>query len=168
MNCPSCNSELRQRQEPDGSLSIFCAACGWGTGPELADSVERPSLLLILGLWGLSAVVILGPYFALRFGVPEFLDVGPKALDEGADSFVTLLNANYWWVIMVYVFLCGVFSPTYDSNNVGLFGGLMDNPFSFRDDWERQKRAWAFALLPGKAPWAAVRLTYRFIVPGRG
>jgi hypothetical protein len=170
LNCPSCGKPTQQDRAPDGSASIFCPQCGWGrddgSAQETGDS-DKPPIWAVGAMWALAALVCFGPYVALRLGIPALLDIGPQAFDDATDRLMAILNVHYWWVMAIYVFLCGVFSPTYDPDKVGLFGGLVDNPLSWEDDFERQKRAWAFFLLPGKSVWMACILTRRLIAPPR-
>ena len=51
------------------------------------------------------------------------------------------------------------FTPSYDPNNMGLWGTYIDNPFSWEDDWNRGMQTLAVILLPGKAAGAAVGAT---------
>lgn len=169
MECPNCTAPVAQAEEPDGSLNIYCPSCGWGADssgpPEPAAPPTRPSAWLVLGLWLLSAVVVLGPYFGLRFGVPYMLDVGTNAFDEATSRFIAVLNVHYWWVIALYIFLSGVFTPNVRREDMGWFGGWVDNPFSWEDDWERQKFGFAVMFAPGKTVWAAAIMTYRLLAP---
>jgi len=167
MNCPSCNKPTTQEQAADGALSTFCSYCGWGNGARNTFSSEppppeKPSLVFIGLLWLVAVVVVIGPYFGLLYGIPELMNVGPEAFDDAAERMIDLVKRNYWWVMGVYLFLALMLSPEPDSRNLGFFGGLADNPFSFEDDWERQKLVFALVLMPGKAVWAAFGMTWRF------
>lgn len=164
MECPACGRPVQQHKLPDGSIDFSCGSCGWGQGPpppEWQDEPARPSLGRLGLYWVLAVLVVLGPYLALRIGVPMLLDTGVQAFAEASDRFVGALNVHYWWVAAAYVFLSAAFSPTYDHDKLGWFGGYIDNPFSWQDDWERQKRTWAAILLPGKVVVAAITLTWK-------
>ena len=168
MECPACNKPVTQAPAPDGGVNIFCSHCGWGTRPSAAagpSKPARPPIWQLLLLWPTAVAIVIGPYFALMFGIPALMDVGVAEIDNASDRILTLIRYNYWWVIAVYVFISVVFTPTYDPEATGFFGGFMDNPFSFRDDWERQKRTWFFLLLPGKTVWAAFVVTKQFLLP---
>lgn len=99
-------------------------------------------------------MIIVGPYLLLMFEIPALMHVGPAAFDDASDRILALVRHNYWWVLAVYLVISVLFTPTYDSGEVGFFGGFMDNPLSLHDDWERQNRAWFLLLLPGKTVWA--------------
>ncbi len=167
MDCPACAQPVKQHQGPDGGIAFSCPQCGWGTNAEAKvqhdSDTPRPSIGLVIGLWPLAWLIVLGPYLALRFGIPAFADTGVTAFEDASARIVGLLDIHYWWIFAIYLFLAAVFTPTYDSDKTGWFGGYIDNPFSFEDDWERQKRAWFFMLLPGKTVLAAFVMTYRFI-----
>lgn len=165
MDCPSCAQRIEPKRLPDGSSDYSCPKCGWGRGPARQASnnePERPSAGRVAGLLLLAIVVVVGPYVALRVGIPIAFDNGSQAFADASDRLIGLINIHYWWIAALYIFLAAVFSPTYDRDNIGWFGGLVDNPFSFQDDWERQKRAWAFMLLPGKIVITAAAITWRF------
>lgn len=167
MDCPACGKPVAHRTEADGSLNVVCQHCGWGEGDfgEIPVASSRPAIWKVGLLWVGAVAVIIGPYFALRFGVPYMLDVGVEGLDDAASRFISGLNIHYWWVMAAYIFLANVFNPTYDRSKLGWFGGYLDNPFSWEDDIERQKRGLAFILLPGKTVGAAVIFTWRLVFP---
>lgn len=167
MECPACNKPVTQSPAPDGGVNIYCSHCGWGAMPsESARSKpQRPPIWQVLLLWVAAIVIVVGPYLGLMYGIPELLDVGPEAFDDASGRLVTLVRYNYWWVMGAYILISVVFTPTYDRENIGFFGGFMDNPFSLQDDWERQKRTWQFLLLPGKTVWAAFVATKLFLFP---
>lgn len=164
MECPNCNAPVTQREAEDGSLTIFCSDCGWGTDADAGEpepAAQRPAVRNVALLWILAIAIFVGPYIALRLGIPHMLDIGPEVFDDAAGRLIANLNVHYWWVMAAYVFLAAVFTPTYDRDKVGLFGGFVDNPFSFEDDYHRHMRALAFFLLPGKVVAAALISTWR-------
>ena len=163
MECPVCNQPVQQNESPDGELRLWCAACGWGAG-DVGDADEVPgeptALWKLLLLWVAAAIVVVGPYFALRYGLPSLFDIGLRGADEAYAKYLAALNGWYGIIMAFYLAAAGLFTPTYDPNNVGWFGGMVDNPFSYQDDFERTKRTVLFLLLPGKLFWAAVKLTW--------
>ena len=164
MDCPLCNRPVEQTETPDGELRLWCSACGWGTAESTAAGGEQevapaPAWKLAL-LWCAAVLVVTGPYVLLRFGLPSLFDVGLSGADAAHAKYLAALNGWYGIVMAFYLAAAGLFTPTYDPNNVGLFGGMVDNPFSLQDDWERTKRTWLFLLLPGKIFWAAVKLSW--------
>lgn len=169
MNCPKCGHPAKQAEEAGGGMRFFCPTCGWGLDPTGEASVDegpwKPSGLdwAKLGLlWVLSAAVVVGPFFALWFGVPYMLDVGVSQLDQAVDRFHAALLRHYWWVMLVYLVLAAAVTPQYDRSNLGLFGSpLIDNPFSLTDDYNRGMRNLFFLLAPGKLVFVTLQLTYR-------
>jgi len=163
MECPICNKPVEQNESPDGELRLWCPACGWGA-EEASDgdpSGGAPTALWKLPLlWIGAAIVVVGPYLALRYGLPSLFDIGLRGADEAYAKYMAVLNGWYGIIMAFYLAAAGLFTPTYDPNNVGWFGGMVDNPFSFQDDFERTKRTLLFVLLPGKLFWAAVKLTW--------
>lgn len=167
MECPVCNRPVIQAETPEGELKIWCSACGWGadggSSGGASQGAEPAALWKIALLWLVAIAVIAGPYVALRFWLPGLFDIGLRGADEAYARYLAALNGWYGLVMAGYLAAAGLFTPTYDPNNVGLFGGLMDNPFSFQDDWERTKRTFLMLLLPGKVVWVAVKLTWQRI-----
>lgn len=112
-------------------------------------------------MWIASAVIVMGPFFALWFG-PSFVDIGLSAdTAEGAlERWHGLLLVHYWWVMLIYLVLSAVFTPTYDRDNLGLFGSpFIDNPLSWSDDYNRSMRNLLFFLAPGKLVYGTIRAT---------
>lgn len=165
MECPMCNRTVTQAESPDGELRIWCSACGWGAEQGAGDVREEsradgaPLWQLAL-LWVLAVAVVAGPYFGLRFGLPALFDIGLSGAAAAHAKYLAALNGWYPIVMAIYLAAAGLFTPTYDPDNVGWFGGFLDNPFSLQDDWERTKRTWLFLLLPGKTFWVALKLTW--------
>ena len=164
MECPVCNRPVTQSETPEGELRLWCAVCGWGTGPAEAIKAREdaaPTALWALALlWVIAVAVVVGPYFALRYGLPELFDIGLRGAGEAHAKYIALLNGWYGIAMAAYLAAAGLLTPTYDPDNVGFFGGMIDNPFSLQDDWERTKRTWLFLLLPGKTVWVALKLTW--------
>jgi hypothetical protein len=164
MECPMCNRPVKQDETPDGELRLWCPACGWGAGDapaeEADDHTDQTAVWKLLLLWAAGLTVVIGPYFALRYGLPSLFDIGLRGADEAYAKYLAALNGWYGIGMATYLAAAGLFTPTYDPDNVGFFGGMIDNPFSFQDDYERTKRTLLFVLLPGKVFWAAVKLTW--------
>lgn len=166
MDCPMCGASATQEEQGD-ALKVYCARCGWGTG-EAVDAVPDAPVAAtawwwLLLLWVAAVAVVVGPYFALRYGLPELFDIGLPGGDEAHARYLDALNSWYAFVMATYLASAGLFTPTYDPDNVGWFGGMIDNPFSFQDDFERMKRTLLIVLLPGKVFWVALKLTWERI-----
>ena len=165
MECPICNRPVTQSESPDGELRLWCGACGWGMGStepiEEQDNDVPTALWALALLWLVAVAFVIGPYFALRFAVPELFDIGLRGVHEAHEKYIALLNGWYGIVMAIYLAAAGLLTPTYDPENVGFFGGMIDNPFSFQDDSERTKRTILLVLLPGKTVWVAFYLTWR-------
>jgi len=163
MECPVCNCPVRQ-EEQGGALRVWCSSCGWGTETAQVDEVslpvEKASVGQLMLWWAGALLVVVGPYFALRYGLPSLFDIGLSGAEEAYARYLAVLNSWYALVMALYLGAAGALTPTYDPNNVGWFGGMIDNPFSFQDDFERVKRTLVLVLLPGKVFWVAVKLTW--------
>lgn len=125
--------------------------------------------LKMLLYWALSIAVVIGPYFAILYGVPALFEEALGNLGstgEGAVERLRLgLNTHYWWVMLVYLIAAGLITPRWDPDNLGLFGSpWIDNPFSFEDDYNRTMRNVALFLFPGKLVWFTVECTGRMIL----
>ncbi len=145
--CPNCNAPTRAPRL--GTVRRrTCGECGWGTGSEPLGARERPapSVPTLALMWVGAAVVIVGPYLAFIHYMPM----------EASGHFL-----HFCLGMVLYLGMSNVFSPSYDSSDVGWCGGLIDNPFSYSDDWNRFMRSIVLFLLPGKIVGAAVRGTYR-------
>ncbi len=97
---------------------------------------------LVLG-WLVTSAVVLGPLYFLRE-----IDVNPL---------------RYLGFLLVYVIVCNLFTPSYDTGDLGWGGGTVDNPFSYSDDQNRFWRNIAMLMYPGKLVWWTLRLTWRAI-----
>ncbi len=151
MNCPVCAQPVRQYKDPvqSGRLIRYCGHCGWGAEKadearnDLRDRLEdhsessRPQLLWARRLlaWGFSLALLAGPYLWL------VLSVGPME---------PWVHPTYWLTMVAYVGLAFVLCPRPDMEELGWFGGLIDNPFSHEDDLNRFLLALLIFLLPGK------------------
>lgn len=170
MDCPACNFPIREQKLPDGSVDFSCPKCGWGKGGAAYsrhDEPARPSAGRVAIFILAALLVVFGPYLALRIGIPILFDTGSQAFAEASDRLIAALNFHYWWIMALYIMLSALISPSYDRENLGWLGGFVDNPFSWQDDWERQKRAWAFFFAPGKAVVVAGVLTWQLVAAGK-
>ena len=166
MDCPSCATPIRGRELPDGSTDFSCPKCGWGkvggTAHSRDDAPKKPSAGRVMLFLFAALLIVIGPYAAMIIGIRVFMGDAEPAFADAADRLIGLINLHYWWIMAVYIFLAAAFSPTWDRDNVGWLGGMIDNPFSLQDDWERSKRTFAFLLLPGKVVVYAARLMWSF------
>ncbi|MEQ1565913.1 MAG: hypothetical protein ABMA64_09775 [Myxococcota bacterium] len=80
------------------------------------------------------------------FTVGLFVAVGVGAAVAAADLRVGLAAAAGY---LLYLFLGYFVRPKPDLSNLGLFGGLIDHPFRWSDDWNRSLLFWSVVLLPG-------------------
>lgn len=115
--------------------------------------------------WVLSAVIVVGPYLALRYGVPWLiesqLDIGAGLdTEEAGYRFAMMVHRHYWWVFIVYMLIAGIVTPSYDREEMGLFGTFVDNPFSFQDDYNRTMFTLMILLAPGKVVWVTLHTTF--------
>lgn len=156
MSCPQCNHPLLEPAGRDGPA--HCSNCGWARRSSIAaeqggsalQAGGGPRLLflrLVLG-WLLTLALVLGPYIALWVYLPD------------AAFWVHLV---YWMIAFIYVASAATITPRYDPGNMGWFGGLMDNPFSFEDDLNRMGLFFAVILLPGQAIVWTLAATWRLV-----
>lgn len=89
---------------------------------------------VLLGLIATLGLVILGIY-VIKSLVP----------DIGATGWLIAAGIG-----AVYVLLAAIVTVNVDHGDLGWFGGLMDNPFSFSDDINRAKLSLQVLLLPGR------------------
>jgi hypothetical protein len=107
-----------------------------------------PPLPLLALLWVGALAVLLGSYLGFRHLAPGL----------AASHLPHFLGG-----LALYLAASNVFNPTYDASDVGWFGGLVDNPFSWSDDYNRSMRGLVIFFLPGKLVGAALRGTYRLL-----
>jgi len=145
MRCPNCNAVIaRGARRPE---SLACARCGWGGQPAGDSSgsdagatdplAGRPTVrAIVLGIGWIWSVA----FFVIPLGWLWFYETDWPAWTDVVGAFALLAYVGAAWVSDV----------RYDQSECGLFGGLIDNPFSYEDDWERFKRSIVLTLLPGK------------------
>ncbi|MGM0452789.1 MAG: hypothetical protein ACQERN_06470 [Thermodesulfobacteriota bacterium] len=183
MNCPRCNHPLSKRQDPAAGApnarpAIYCENCGWtkqrpantkgAPAPAAAAAVNLTAMtwLKLIGLWGLSAALVIAPYVLLTKTPLLFSSLDPAIFNAETASarMAEALTPLYWIIVMVYVLICATFNrPEVDFHNMGWFGGLVDNPFSFSDDINRTKFKVMLLMIPGKIIVTTLAATYRLI-----
>lgn len=180
MNCPRCNHSLTPASRRDsgakGSASAYyCENCGWGkqrpaeqqeaSGQAAGVRDYSPSTWLKLaGLWGLSAALVAAPYILLLKSPVG--DAGSAVFDAeaAAAKMAAALNPHYWIAAAVYIGICGLFPmPEVDRGDLGWFGGLVDNPFSFSDDLNRTKLLLLVCMIPGRIIANTLVVSYRLV-----
>lgn len=183
MNCPRCNQALTRidRSIPgseDTRRVFFCEHCGWGKEQlEKKEGAEAPASgtasdpapamwLKLGGLWVVSAALVVAPYLLIVHIPSLFSGADPAIFDAEAATarMVAALNPMYWVIVGTYVAICATFqSPDVDFNDLGWFGGLVNNPFSYSDDINRQKFVLLLMMMPGKIIVVTLTATYRLI-----
>lgn len=156
MKCPSCNAAVTA-EEVDGGVVMYCRKCGWGKDrayaarregmPAKAGRARPPLALVLLGVV-FSVLLVIGPYAALLHYVP---------------SVAPWMHLTYWLAMTAYLFFSATVNPSYDTSNMGWFGGMMDNPFTWEDNANRWGLTLSIAFLPGKAvAWSVAGLVAQF------
>jgi hypothetical protein len=69
---------------------------------------------------------------------------------------------------LTYLLLASMVTVTPDTSNLGLFGGLADNPLSFSDDYNRFLLFLKLMLMPGQLVVWSLRWSLRLLVSGGG
>ena len=98
--------------------------------------MTRATLIALIGKWILAVAILFGPAAAILYAVPEL--AGLKFWG---------IYAGVWAVVLViarYVEFCP------DTDDLGWFGGLIDDPFSWSDDWNRSLLWWRLLFTPPK------------------
>ncbi len=186
MNCPRCNQILTQteRSRPGTGETrrvFFCEHCGWGREQlekkESADiplSGDTPNTanpapyiwLKFLGLWLVSAALVVIPYLLLVHIPSLFAGADPAMFDAEAATarMAEALNPKYWVIVGIYVAICAAFQPPeVDWKDMGWLGGVVNNPFSYSDNINRHKFALLLLMMPGKIIVVTLTATYRLI-----
>ena len=129
-----------------------CPGCGWGRMVLTGEaSGHRPvNAAALVFLWILGIGCIAGSAYGLfYFDVP--LDTPKRIL-----IFVVV------WIF--YVLAAVAFDPDPDMNDLGWFGGMMNNPFSLSDDYNQMLLFFKIVLIPGNVVLQAVLGTFRLIM----
>jgi|GEM_PF-1345375 len=183
MNCPKCNHPLsRNKSQVSGGGNAmpvyYCENCGWGRERLEAGEVDQTAVaaevpdfaaaawLKLAGLWGLSAALVIAPYVLLVKSPFLFGGADPGVFDAQAASarMAAALNPYYWIVVFAYILICATFNaPEVNRHDMGWFGGLVDNPFSYSDDANRTKLLILLLMVPGKIILVTLSATYRLI-----
>ncbi len=110
--------------------------------------VAMHGLKLIVG-WVFSLVLVVGPWAAAMIwwpgGVPGWFHVA------------------YPMAMFIYIAAAATMTPDYDSTNLGWAGGLIDNPFSFEDDFNRFGLGLTILLIPGKVVCWTLAVTWALL-----
>lgn len=179
MQCPRCNATVDERQV--GASTVFsCPACGWGAEPGAPEPIETSNnsgvtgrdLVRLALYWLASILVVLGPFFAILFAVRHFTADAAEPLQNAGDAFIAGLYVHYWWVMLIYLLLALLLTPSYDPGNLGIFGGrITHNPAVTPDQhYNRLMYRVNFWLIPGRTVWITLRATGRLLrtmAPGR-
>jgi hypothetical protein len=176
MNCPQCAGTLQRRALEAGSAYV-CGNCGWGRDPDDAWrgsqtsrgedklKVSAKTWIKLPIFWVLTFIICLGPYLALIHGLPslfqqqgwDFANLTPEAMREK-------INPGYWIALLVYVALAGTVNIGVDFENLGLFGTMRDNPFSYEDDRNRLLLKIGVFLFPGRIVAFTLIGTFRILL----
>ena len=183
MNCPKCNHFLTPKKlsadstRPPAQI-LHCGNCGWETkriqnsqNDRQPASVSGYDLsaatgIKVLGLWMLSIIIIAGPYFLLMQIPFFFSSLDPDLFNptEASAKMEQLLTPGYWIFMSIYIAACGLIkSQDVDRGNLGWFGGLVDNPFTFSDDINRFKFRMLLLMIPGKIILITVTATWKLV-----
>lgn len=151
MKCPRCNKPARRfNSTSTGAPLWMCTACGWtqdeSTTEENQPIPEPPAAWLLLVGWAFAIVLIVAPYIALVTYFPKL------------PAWVHIV---YWLCAVMYVAAAAVTDPDFDINELGLFGTMIDNPFTYEDDINRAKLKLAIFLIPGKLVWGTITGSWR-------
>lgn len=165
MECPRCKTPTHPETFPGQPPAYVCPSCGWGKPEDPAapeDTGPGATFYLKFALmWLLTPVILLGPYFGLRYLAAEFSDFAD------VDGFVAGLNIHYWWVLAFYLMVCWTLTPDYDHDNLGIFGRSLDsdyNPAVTREQhYNRAMLNLASFLLPGKIVLTTVGATFKLL-----
>jgi Zn-finger nucleic acid-binding protein len=95
-----------------------------------ARNMSRASLIFLTVKWMLSLIFLFGPAVAIAFVVPEVLGLRFWAIYAAV------------WLVVLLIAKHVEFCP--DTEDLGWFGGWMDDPFSWSDDWNRTLLWWRF------------------------
>jgi len=100
---------------------------------------------LALG-WVFSLALLIGPYIALTtYGAPPW----------GVYT--------YWLLMLTYLMAAYVIDASPDTSNLGIGGTMINNPFSYEDDYNRAALKVALFLWPGKVVWWTLGRSWRVI-----
>jgi hypothetical protein len=95
-----------------------------------SHQIQKNSVMLRLFV---SSLLIAGFYFVLH----EYIAASDKKMLHGTLGLIIYSSISYF------------FRPEPDMNNLGYFGGLINRPFDYSDDWNRFLLWLKIILLPG-------------------
>ncbi len=160
MKCPLCGREVVLSYQTG---RMMCPSCGWGAehgDPEVAGEQRirrarssRQDVTMLIVTWLVAGGLVAGLYYV----VFHVLEAEPTANNIGA----------FFTVLAVYSALGYLIRPQVDRENLGWLGGLVNNPFTFRDNVERWKLQWLILLFPGRIIGGAVVGLFRLIFSSR-
>ena len=135
---------------------MWCPKCGWGgkQGKSIhevgePDEPGKPSLVWVILGWVYSVCFVAGPYVALLIYLPD------------VEMWV---HYTYWAVMVLWLMAAAALDPSPDMSELGWAGGLINNPFSYEDDINRNKLLLALILIPAKMVIATLSMTWRFVL----
>jgi len=171
-HCPNCRRKPKQAQDPRTGESVwYCDACGWGIAglsldsddddqpqpyvPTFNDPAEsslfsgRVALYLTTG-WLFTLALLILPYTLLW---------------NHFDALPAWGHAAYWIAAAIYLAAAETTSPEYDTEEMGIAGTWINNPFSYVDDYNRLMLVFAVLLIPGKIACETIRRSWRILWP---
>lgn len=171
MFCPQCNARIPIDPE-QGDPAPSCPACGWGSHRESQQPAPRPVWrALRLGLlWGGAIIVLVGPWLGIRYLLLqlEASQLGP-AIDTS--ELAGRWFPHYCWIMALYILLAWSVRPSYDRDNLGIFGGdaySRHNPaVTAEQHYNRFLHTLSMLLFPGHLVVAALEETWRQFRPGK-
>lgn len=101
--------------------------------------------------WAIALLICLGPYAAIVHGLPWLAaEQGWAGFSRTPAELHDKITPGYWMALLAYLLVAEVTEIGVDFENLGLLGGLMDNPFTHEDDFNRWTLLIGLALIPGK------------------
>lgn len=173
MECPRCQKTTVQHELGDQRWAYVCEHCGWGrqrleqlradgTGEFRRPLVSLVTLLKLAGLWVLSLTVVFGPLLALWWFGTYWLAGDPLAEDLG-QRLVDAVLVHYWWVMGLYLLMSLALAPSYDPDNMGIFGPGIAGNIALTPEQHANRALYSLhgLLLPGKLVWITLGATWQ-------
>jgi len=128
-----------------------CPECHWERAPHASTTPQAPVhdpylAWKLLGGWALIAAMLVLTALISASELGLYMPGGPLGVLGGA---------------AVYLLISFLWTPSPDTSDLGYFGGLSDNPFSFSDDWNRFLLSVNLLLYPGRIASWTLRVTWR-------